>query len=119
MLFQSLSQPIICLILSCVGLFSGIIFDLKNILLYFFKKNKILNQILLFFSVFFIIFIYFITNLKINYGEIRFFSFLVFFLSFATERFFVKNFLAKPIIKWYNRAKEKRDARRKKMVEKV
>lgn len=119
MLYESLSQPIICFILSCVGLFSGIIFDLKNILLYFFKKNKILNQILIFFAIIFVFFIYFFVNLKINYGEIRFFTIFIFFLAFSIERFVSQKFLANLIIKWYNKTKGKRDARRKKMVEKV
>lgn len=119
MLYQSLSQPIICLILSAIGIFSGLIFDIKNIFCFIFKKNKIINQILLFLSIILIFFIYFLTNLKINYGEIRLFPFLIFFLGFSIERFFVKNFLANPILKCYNKSKETRDARRKKVVEKV
>lgn len=119
MLYETLSQPFILLILSSVGLFSGIIFDLKNILFYLFKKNKIINQILLFFSIFILFLIFYLINLIINYGEIRFFSIFIFFLAFSIERFFVKNFLANRIAKCYNNSKEKRDARRKKMVEKV
>ncbi len=119
MLYQSLSQPFISLILSCVGLFCGIIFDLKNIILNLFKKNKIIKQILLFISILIIFLIFYFINLKINYGEFRFFTILIFSLAFALERFFAQNFLANKISRCYNRAKEKRDERRKKTVEKV
>jgi len=119
MLYETLSQPFILLILSGIGLFSGFIFDLKNIFNFLFKKNKIINQILLFFSVLLLFIIFYFTNLKINYGEIRFFSIFIFFLAFSIQRFFVQNFLANKIVKCYNNSKEKRNARRKKMVEKI
>ncbi len=119
MLYETLSQPFILLILSSIGLFSGIIFDIKNILIYLLKKNKIIHQILLFFSILILFFIFYFVNLKINYGKIRFFSIFIFFLAFFIERFFVQNFLANKIAKCYNKSKEKRDAKRKKMVEKV
>lgn len=119
MLYETLSQPATLLILSSIGLFSGIIFDIKNILIYLFKKNKIINQILLFFSILILFFIYYLINLKINYGEIRFFSIFIFFLAFSIERFFVQNFLANKILRCYNNSKEKRNAKRKKMVEKL
>lgn len=119
MLYETLSQPFILLILSAIGVFSGIIFDFKNILLYFFKKNKIIAQILLFFSILLAFFIFYFTNLRINFGEIRFFSIYIFCLAFAIERFFVNNFLANKVLKCYNNFKEKRNARRKKVVEKV
>lgn len=119
MLYESLSQPFIFLILSGVGLFSGIIFDLKNIIYFLFKKNKIINQILLFFAIFLLFFIFYFTNLKVNYGEIRFFAIIAFFLSFSIERFFVLNFLANKTLGCYNKIKEKQNAKRKKMVEKV
>lgn len=119
MLYETLSQPVILLILSSIGLFSGIIFDLKNILFCLFKKNKIINQFLLFFSILILFLIYYFVNLKINYGEIRFFSIFIFFLAFSIERFFVQNFLANKVLKCYNNSKEKRNARRKKVVEKV
>jgi hypothetical protein len=118
MLYESLSQPIFTLILFCGGIISGIIFDLKKIFYYLFKKNKIINQFLMFFCIIFAFFIYFFINLKLNFGQFRFFSFLMFFLAFLFERFFVENFLAKPLSKCYNKAKDRVNAKRK-IVEKV
>lgn len=119
MLYESLSQPIIFLFLSLSGFLSGFLFDLKNILSIYFRRNKIISQILLFFAVFLTFFICFFINLKINYGEFRFFSIVAFAISFILQRLIVKNFLAKPVIKCYNKLKEKHNGRKTKMVEKT
>ena len=119
MLYESLSQPIIFLFLCLSGFVSGFLFDLKNILSIYFKRNKIISQILSFFAVFLTFFMYFFTNLKINYGEFRFFSIIAFAISLLLQRFIIKNFLAKPVIKCYNKFKEKHNERKTKMVEKT
>lgn len=112
MLFVSLSQPMIFLWLTIGGFVGGIVFDLKNVLLSFFHKNKIFSQILLFFAVFVALFLCFFLNLKTNYGEFRIYPILAFSLSFAIERFFSLNFLAKPFAKCYNKIKGKANERR-------
>ena len=119
MLYESSSQPIIFLYLLIFGFFSGFLIDLKNIFSLIFKGNKIFSQILLFFAVFFILFIFFIINLKINYGQIRFYTIFIFSLSFSIQRFLMNNFLAKPLIKCYNVFKGKRDGRKRKILEKT
>ena len=117
MLYETLSQPLIFLWLSLSGFLSGFLFDFKDIFSHYFKRKKIISQILLFFATFFTFFAYFYVNLKINYGQFRFFTILGFSLSFVIQRFLSKNFLAKYISKCYNKIKEKRNGR-KKMVEK-
>lgn len=119
MLYETLSQPYIFLCLSLGGFFCGFIFDLKDIILSFFKKQTIIKQILLFFAVFSTFFIYFYLNLKVNFGQIRFFPMIIFSLAFYIQRFIIKNFLANPVIRCYNKTKEKFHGKRKKMVEKV
>lgn len=119
MLYESLSQPIVFLTLCLAGFLSGLIFDLKDIVVCLLKKNRIFKQIFLFFAVFLMFSVFYLTNLKINYGEMRVFALIAFFLSVSIERFFVVNFLANKFTKCYNKIKEKRSARRKKMVEKV
>lgn len=112
MLYETLWQPTIFLYMTLAGFACGFLFDLKNILVIFFHKNKILSQILLFFTGFFTLFFSFFVNLKTNYGEIRFFSMAAFILAFSIERFFALNFLAKPIAKCYNKIKGQVDERR-------
>lgn len=118
MLYETLSQPTIFLCLSLTGFCAGFLFDFKNIFCLYFKHKKIISQILLFFATFFTFFAFFYANLKINYGQFRFFAIIGFMLSFLIQRFISKNFLAKTLITCYNKLKAKRDGKRKKMVEK-
>ena len=112
MLYEALSQPAVFLWLTLGGFAGGFVFDLKNIFLSFFHKNKVLAQILLFFSTFLAFLLCFFLNLKTNYGEFRIFPIFAFSLAFAIERFFAQNFLAKPFAKCYNKIKGKFDERR-------
>lgn len=118
MLYEALSQPVIFFAMSIGGFLSGFFFDLINLLSLFFKKNKILSQIMLFFACFSLFSVFFLLNLKMNYGEFRFFSIFAFFLSFVLQRFLIKNFVANPVRKCYNKLKEKHNER-KKNLEKI
>ena len=120
MLYETLSQPLIFLIMTISGFMSGFLFDIKDIFLHFIKRKNIISQILLFFAVFFTFFEYFLTNLWTNFGELRFFTIFAFSIAFFIQRFLSKNFLAKPFLMCYNKLKEKYHGRKKrKMVEKV
>lgn len=113
MLYEALAQPTIFFFMVVGGIVAGLLFDIKNIFLELCKKNKILSQILMFFAVFSMFFIWFTVNLRFNYGQFRIFSILSFALAFILERFFVENFVANPIVKCYNKFKVKRDEKRK------
>lgn len=115
MLYESLSQGTIFILMSIGGFSCGFIIDLCNFISSLFKNKKILKQIFLFFSIFCIFFISYILNLKINYGQLRNFSLLSFILAFSIQRFLSLNFLAKIFNRCYNKQKEKFDAKRKKM----
>ena len=106
MLYETLSQPQIVLFVVLFGFLSGIIFDLQKL----FKKsikNRFFDYFSSFFCVFLTILIYFFVNLKINYGEFRFYILLMFFLSLAFERLFIGNLLENLLRKWYNKLTEK------------
>ncbi len=107
MLYESLSQPTIFLLISLAGFASGFIFDFKTLLLNCFKENKYLNQISAFFACFLTLSIFFIVNLKINYGQFRLFIVISFLISFYTQRFIMNNFVANTLQKCYNKLKEK------------
>ena len=117
MLYESLSQPAIFLYMVLAGVLAGFLFDLKDLACIKLKKNKFFSHFFAFFATFFTLFLCFFFNLKFNYGQFRFFSIASFALAFATERFFVKNFLANPISKCYNRLKK--NYGRKRAKEKV
>lgn len=106
MLYETLSQPQIVLFVVLFGFLSGIIFDLQKL----FKKlikNRFFDYFSSFFCVFLTILIYFFVNLKLNYGEFRFYILLMFFLSLAFERLFIGNLLENLLRKWYNKLTEK------------
>ena len=109
MLHETLSQPAIFFYLILGGFASGFFFDLKNILLSFFKKKQILSHILMFFCVFLTLFCLYFLNLRFNYGQFRIFSIVGFLLSFSIQRFLILNFVANPVTVWYNKIKEKRN----------
>lgn len=106
MLYETLSQPQIVLFVVLFGFLSGIIFDLQKL----FKKsikNRFFDYFSSFFCVFLTILIHFFVNLKLNYGEFRFYILLMFFLSLAFERLFIGNLLENLLRKWYNKLTEK------------
>lgn len=114
MLYEALAQPLIFLCMSAAGFCCGFLFDIKTILSYFLKNNKIWQQVLLFFACFALFFVFFAVNLKINYGQFRFFTVLAFSLSFSIQRFFISSFVANPIKKCYNKMKVNRLERKAK-----
>lgn len=118
MLYETLLQPAVFDALALGGFLCGFLFDAKNIFLHFFKKIKILQQIFNFFAFFCTFFMFFLINLKINFGEFRFFAVFAFFLALTIQRFFVLNFVAKPATLCYNKFKEKRNGQKGKFIAK-
>ena len=102
MLYESLSQPTTFLILFIFGFLSGFIFDLFNLLNFFFNKNKISKQIFIGLGMALCFFIFSEANLAFNYGDLRFFVFLSFFGALILERVSLGLFLAKFMDKCYN-----------------
>lgn len=94
MLYETLSQPALFFILIISGFSSGFIFDALNI-----AKKRIKNHFfcdfLMIFCIFFAVFIFYIINLKFNYGEIRLYPVFCFSLSLAIERYIFGYLLAK------------------------
>lgn len=113
MLYETLSQPMIFLWMFFAGILSGLIFDFKTILYHFFKKNSFFKHFFDFLSIFLIFFNYFLFNLKFNYGQIRVYSILGFILALAMQRFIIKKFVAKIVIKCYNKLRGQNSERKK------
>lgn len=116
MLYQTLSQPRIFVLVCLTGFLCGFLFDFKNLLIAKIKKNMVLNIIFSFFATFFTLFSCFYVNLTANFGELRFFIILGFLLSFSIQRFLIKNFVATFLSKCYNNFKEKHHGKRKKEI---
>ena len=113
MLYETLSQPYIMFFIFIFGFISGVIFDIKNIVLFLFGNSKILEEILLGLSTF-------LTLQVLYFGEIRFYIIVIFFLAFFIQRFLSKKIIAKLVKKCYTyveniklRTKEKTDENKK------
>ena len=113
MLYPTLNQPLIVLIIFTVGMASGLIFDIARILTTISGEKwskhifDFLATIICFFALFFI-------NLSINLGQFRIYILAVYLASFTLERFFSKILWTKLLLKWYTNVMN----RRKKKVEK-
>lgn len=86
MLYQTLNQPIICIVIFLAGFMSGFIFDLFNLFKLSLNKIKGVSIFFDFLSVFLSFFVYFIVNLYINFGQFRFYVVLLFLLGLCLQR---------------------------------
>lgn len=95
LLYETLSHPLIFLIIFSIGLSSGLVFDLRNYINFLFLNKKFISIILDILACLIICFILFISNLKFNYGEFRFFILLAFFSGFLIQRLTLGIFVGK------------------------
>lgn len=102
MLGETLSQPLIFLMLILFGFSSGIIFDICNFIWKMSKNNKILKHFLDFFGTIIVFLLFFICIFNFNFGELRLYEFLVFFTFFSLERFTIGKLVEKFIELCYN-----------------
>ena len=114
MLYPTLSQPIVFLVILCAGIIGGIIFDIFKILTFLSGNDKYSKIFFDFLATIFSFGILFVINLQINYGQFRIFIIITFLFALILERFLSKILWTKCIKKWYNSFKEKKNARRKK-----
>ena len=105
MLYETLSQPLIALILIVAGFFSGIFFDIANVLLLNIKSQKLQKIfknildcccVLLCGSVFYIVVLFW------AYGDVRIWQIILFGLAVCIERVTIGKLIAKIIVICYN-----------------
>lgn len=114
MLYPSLNQPIVFIVLFCGGILAGTIFLLCILCVKNLKKYKFLAQICYFFSILICFFIFTAFNLLANYGQFRLFTILSFLLGMAIFDFFTKFLWTKSKEKWYNLKDERRTKKEQK-----
>ena len=108
MLYPTLSQPLIFFILFLTGVLSGVFFDIAKILKCLSKKKNFLFQFFLFVATVLSFFLFYEVNLNINYGQLRFYTFIAFLIGLTVEQFFSNKLIANYIKNLYNRLCEKR-----------
>lgn len=105
MLYETLSQPLIALILIVAGFFSGIFFDIANVLLLNIKSQKlqkIFKNLLDCFCVLLCGCLFFIVILYWDYGDVRIWQIILFGLVVYLERISIGKLIAKIIVICYN-----------------
>lgn len=104
-LYETLNQPLIFLLIIVIGFFSGIIFDFSNYLTFLFNKNRIIEK---FFDAIAVVLcgaVFFIALLMLNFGEFRFYILLGYVLGIFIYRVTLGLIVAKVCSFCYNKFK--------------
>ena len=102
MLYETLNQPLLLLIFLTAGVVGGFIFDAGNYIKFLFSNKKAPYVVIDFIETSMCLGLLFFVNLKYNYGQVRLFPALIFFIFFSLERITIGKMLAKIYISCYN-----------------
>ena len=116
MLYPTLSQPLVFLVIFLTGIAGGVIFDVFKTLTFLSGNDKYSKILFDFLATIFSFALLYIVNLNVNYGQFRIYVLLTFLLALYLERLLSKFLWTKCIKRCYNRIKEKKNARKKKKV---
>ena len=86
MLYPTLNQPIVMLVMFFVGFASGFLFDFAFLLKKSLKDLKATNIFFDFLACIFSFVIFFVTNLSINYGQFRIYVVVIFIIACLLQR---------------------------------
>ena len=86
MLYPTLNQPLVMLVMFFVGFASGFLFDFAFLLKKSLKDLKATNIFFDFLACIFSFVIFFVTNLYINYGQFRIYVVVVFIIACLLQR---------------------------------
>jgi len=120
MLYPTLNQPIMILMLFLAGLLAGVLFDVSRILTLLSGGDKISKHVLEMVATVCSFAVLFFVNLKFNFGRFRGYVVAVFAISFALQRIISSFLWTKLIKKWYSNIVQRRKAvgkRKKKQID--
>lgn len=117
LLYPTLNQPLVLLIILGVGFLSGFLFDIANIMTTLSGNDKLSRHIFDFIATIFAFLLLFFANLYINFGQFRIYVFLIFILSLSLERFISKILWTKVINKLYTSIMKRRKTKVEKKVD--
>ena len=86
MLYPTLNQPIVMLVIFFAGFTSGFLFDFALLLKKGLNNIKLVNVFFDFLACIFSFVIYFVTNLYINYGQFRIYVVILFIIACLFQR---------------------------------
>lgn len=86
MLYPTLNQPLVMLVMTFVGFASGFLFDFAILLKKSLKDLKATNIFFDFLACIFSFIMFFVTNLYINYGQFRIYVVVIFIIACLLQR---------------------------------
>ena len=102
MLYPTLNQPLILLVLFLIGILGGLLLDVARLCSSFLGNIKFIRYIFELSAIVVSLMALFIANLSLNYGSFRIYVVAVFLLSFVLERILSKILWTKLLSKWYS-----------------
>lgn len=113
MLYPTLNQPLVIVVMFLVGLTGGVILDIGRILSSILGGQKFSRHFFDFLSVLFSSFLLVKANLSVNFGQFRIYVLIIFLLSLLLERFLSKILWTKLLSKCYTKIEKKITSREK------
>ena len=113
MLYPTLDQPVILIVVFCSGLAAGALFDVVKLLTVLSGKDRFSKHILDFLATIVSFAILFLVNLKINYGQFRVYVLALYLTGILLQRLISKFLWTKLFLKWYNTIRRKNSGREK------
>ena len=117
MLYPTLNQPLVFLIIFLVGLGCGLVFDVARILTTLSGGDNFSRHLFDFVATILSFGTLFIANLKVNLGQFRLYVIAVFLISFSLQRFVSKILWTKLLLKCYTRITKRKGAGVEKKVD--
>ena len=102
MLYPTLNQPLVFLIMFCTGIICGIIFSLTKMINNKISRYKILVQLFYFLSIVFSFALFSFLNLICNFGQLRLYVFLATGIGIFVEKTILQKIWTKLNKKCYN-----------------
>ncbi len=102
MLYETLNHPYLFIIFFVCGVLGGFVFDAGNFIKFLCGNKKIPKIVITFLETSLCLVLLFIFNLKFNYGVIRLFPYVIFFVVFCFYRFTIGKLFAKIYLSCYN-----------------
>lgn len=103
MIYETLSQPLVFLILAIAGFSCGVFFDLAHFLSFLCEKSKFFSHFFSFFASASAFLLFSLVNLYCNFGRLRFFPLLTFIIFLLLQRLSLGKLFAQIGEKCYNK----------------
>lgn len=114
MLYPTLNQPLVIVMMLIAGFVAGLFFDICRLIALLTRKDKAAKHIMDFVATITAVVILYLNNLHFNYGQIRLYVVILFVLSFYLQRKLSQKLWTKLLQKWYSNIAQRKENWKKK-----